>query len=729
MASRDFRYSTIISAATFVALLLVSAIAVWTGYWFSQKVLDQELARQEEHLKLIAELHVQKKLAQLQDHVRGLARDPALLLEIRARDIAGMEAFLQQALQTEEAPKLDIVFLVPQDGTPNLNAPPGDARIAPIVTYATNNPAPGLVRLLRSDPTAGPALYAFVVGIRIVNPETGENVGRLVGGLVLNDNAYPLQGLLDRTGLASVSLTIEETVVARAIRKDTYDIDLNPDEDQDRHSDREITFTIPFSIPGAGLPIVLQATAGSNSAEQLQSAYLGLLPVVIVLIAALSLAQSVFVRRITKRSLSKLSGYAAMAAIPDGGRSGVPAFEPGLIRDFNNLGKAFEQVFNVLRTSEKRVESVIDRAPALIFAKDLDGRYTIANAQFLSTFDIRRDQVIGNRDDTFFPEHIALEMRAFETASGDKEDGSAREMTLTSPSGERVFLGASFPLKDETGNTYAHCTILSDITDRKKVETALIHAKEEAEFANSAKTSFLAGVSHELRTPLNAIIGFSEMIAGEVLGKIENRNYVEYARHIQSSGTHLLSLIGDVLDLSVIESRKETVREEALDIEGLGEDCLRMIREQANEAGVEVRSEIDMRGHALKADARRIRQILINLLTNAVKFTPAGGHVLLTGEVGRDRRILLSVADDGIGMDEATRAHAFEPFMQGNSSMVRKAEGAGLGLALVKRLTELHNADLHCASAPGQGTTITIVFPAARSVSAPPQLQAEPPAD
>jgi PAS domain S-box-containing protein len=724
LATRDFRYSTIIAAATFVALLLVSAIAVWSGYWFAQKVLEQELNRQKQHLRLIVELHFQKQLLQLQSYVRGLARDPALLLAIRAEDNARMDAILRQAFHSPEGLNLDILFLVPRNSEAPLDVSPNPSRTGPIVTHAANHPAPGVVRLLRSDPVHGVTVYALVKGTRIIDPDTGNAVARLIAGIMLNDNSRILQGLLERTELASAALTVEETELAHAARDESID----PGTKQNGQPGSETSLTISFSA-AAGPPLVLKVATRSNPADQLRATYFGLLPVIAGLILALSLALSVIVRTITKRSLSKLANYATMAATTAGEHSEIPAFEPGPIEDFNNLGSSIEQVFDVLRTSENRAEAVIDRAPALIFAKDLNGRYTIANSQFLSTFDFSRDQVIGKADNDLFTEDFILEMRAFETAASERGEGAAREVTLTTPSGERVFLGASFPLRTEAGDTYAHCTILSDITDRKKVEIALLHAKEEAEFANSAKTSFLAGVSHELRTPLNAIIGFSEMIASEVLGRIENRNYVDYARHIQSSGTHLLSLIGDVLDLSVIESRKETVREEALDVEELGEDCLRMIREQAAEAGVEVRAEMDMRGHALKADARRIRQILINLLTNAVKFTPAGGHVVLTCKVGKDRRVLLSVTDDGIGMDRTTQAHAFEPFMQGNSSMVRKAEGAGLGLALVKRLTELHNAELHCTSAPGKGTTMTIIFPASRSVSAPPHIQAETPAD
>ncbi|WP_193183649.1 sensor histidine kinase [Nisaea sediminum] len=697
--------------------MATSGVIVWLGFWFAQKTLNAELHQHEQHYQRIVELEFRSKQEHLDGFLRILAQSGELARSLRQQDHATGARILEAAYYELENGELDLLQIVTVPGGNVIDVSPGGFGLREALGDLASIPISAKRQVFLSGQGEYSGLYAVVGRTPIIEQESRVLIGWLIGGSILNDNTLVLDALLQDIGVLAAGLVVGGEMIAAASRSEVDDAGALI-----RNAAPDTVHTLPFRLSDDGPETELWVVPHISPVASLRNTYLALLPGIFGLTLMLAVGLSWFLRMITKRSLSELSRYAgAVAATMEGGRD-VPKFEPGLIRDFNQLGETIERVFDGFRASENRTDSVIDRAPAAIYAKDLDGRYIIANAQFLSMFGFERERVIGATDRDLFSEDLISEIQAFETANKNHGAGNAREITIPVAGADRAYLGAIFPLKGEEGQVYAHCTILADITDRKRTENALRQAKEEAEFANSAKTSFLAGVSHELRTPLNAIIGFSEMIAGEVLGRIENRNYVDYARHIQSSGTHLLSLIGDVLDLSVIESRKENVREEALDIEELGADCLRMISDQAASAGIEVSSDIDMRGRALRADARRIRQILINLLTNAVKFTPRGGHVRLLGNVSETGRIRLAVMDNGIGMDEVTQAHAFEPFMRGSTSMVRHAEGAGLGLALVKRLAELHNAEMDCKSAPGQGTTISITFPAVRSVAAPPQL-------
>jgi PAS domain S-box-containing protein len=719
LTRHDFRYSTIIAAASFGAMLAISAIVVWLGFWFASQTLDAELERRHQHYHRFTELHFRTQLGHLENFLRVLSHNGVLVGRLREGNYSAVEELLGNAFFELDSGVLDILFVDPGGNQQIIDVSSSPYNSASIVRDAAAVPLSGGPRLITREMADGTVIAAFVSGLQIIDPISRAVTGRLFGGVILNDNSRVLRDLLDDTDLKAVALLVDGKTVSGV---STYD-QISGTRVEGSESGAATTgtkITIPFTVTVDGPETVIEAVRVASPIADLQATYLRLLPIVIGLIIILAAMLSGFIRLVTMRSLSKLSHYAdAVAATIEGG-SHIPHFQSGPIREFNSLGDTIERVFTAFRESEYRAESVIDRAPAAIFAKDLDGRYIIANAEFLSVFDLRKDQVIGGFNEDLFPDEFVQEIKAFETSAADREDGMAVELTAPTAHGERAFLGVIFPLREDTGVIYAYCTILADITERKKAEIGLRHAKEEAEFANSAKTSFLAGVSHELRTPLNAIIGFSEMIVKEVLGKIENRNYVEYAEHIQSSGTHLLSLIGDVLDLSVIEARGEAVSDEALDIEQLGDDCVRMITDQASSAGIDIITDINLQGHALKADARRIRQILINLLTNAVKFTPRGGRIELSGCLQADGRIRLTVTDTGSGMDAATKAHAFEPFMQGSSSMVRNAEGAGLGLALVKRLAELHDAKLDCITAPDEGTTISILFPASRSVAAPP---------
>ncbi|MCB9960365.1 MAG: hypothetical protein H6843_17345 [Rhodospirillaceae bacterium] len=244
-------------------------------------------------------------------------------------------------------------------------------------------------------------------------------------------------------------------------------------------------------------------------------------------------------------------------------------------------------------------------------------------------------------------------------------------------------------------------------------------ARDAAELANEAKSTFLANVSHELRTPLNAIIGFSEMIRLGILGREPASRQTQYAGFIHDSGRHLLDLINDLLDLSKAEAGQLTLHEEAVDLGTAVEDCLRLLLPAADQAGVAIEARrADFDGATLLADSRKLRQILLNLLSNALKFTPQGGQVTLTAAFPPDGGLALSVADTGAGMTAEQLERAMLPFVQVGDAPNRQVPGTGLGLPLTKQLIELHGGRLEMDSTPGQGTTATVHLPAERVISA-----------
>ncbi len=253
-----------------------------------------------------------------------------------------------------------------------------------------------------------------------------------------------------------------------------------------------------------------------------------------------------------------------------------------------------------------------------------------------------------------------------------------------------------------------------DVSESYRAEVELRAAKEEAEVASRAKSDFLAGVSHELRTPLNAIIGFSEVMQNEMFGPIGNSHYREYATDIHESGHHLLSLINDILDLSKIEAGKFELHEETVTVTDTIEAALRLVRQRAEKKGLELTRAVAPRLPQLYADGRALKQVLLNLLTNAVKFTPQGGRVTIGANLGPGGELVLTVADTGVGMSAEDLEQALTPFGQAESDIARDQEGTGLGLPLTKHLVELHGGSLTIESAPGAGTTIRATFPAQR---------------
>ena len=243
----------------------------------------------------------------------------------------------------------------------------------------------------------------------------------------------------------------------------------------------------------------------------------------------------------------------------------------------------------------------------------------------------------------------------------------------------------------------------------KNLRAALI----SADSANRAKSQFLAVMSHELRTPLNAIIGFSEMLIGEMFGPLGHARYREYARDIRSSGAHLLALISDILDLSRLDAGATELHEQNINLADLIDPVLRMIYDQAAKANVTLERRIEPRLPLVRADKRRLRQVLINLVSNAVKFTPAGGHVSLS-VFRAGPELAVSVADTGIGIAPEDIPKAFERFRQIDNTLSRKFEGTGLGLPLARQLMELHGGRLVLESELQKGTTATIYLPQER---------------
>jgi two-component system cell cycle sensor histidine kinase PleC len=237
-------------------------------------------------------------------------------------------------------------------------------------------------------------------------------------------------------------------------------------------------------------------------------------------------------------------------------------------------------------------------------------------------------------------------------------------------------------------------------------------AKSRAESQNQQKSMFLANVSHELRTPLNAIIGFSEIIKDEVMGPVGHPQYKEYVTDINSSGVHLLSLINDILDYSKAEAKKLEVESVDVDISKISHSCLRLVEPRANEAKVKLVEHLPEKNVVLSADPKRMKQIILNLLSNSVKFTEEGGEVSLTVEEDiLDNTIRVIVADNGIGIAPKDISKAMAPFGQIDSSISRRYEGTGLGLPLAKKLTELMHGVFELKSEVGLGTTVTLTFP------------------
>ena len=371
---------------------------------------------------------------------------------------------------------------------------------------------------------------------------------------------------------------------------------------------------------------------------------------------------------------------------------------------------------DALRHSHERLLRVIDAVPVMIGATDRTGRYVFVNECWAALIGIEARRLIGRRpaearDDEWAQNAEALNARLI---AGELPPASFEEF-FTSPDGARRVLltTKTVLLEQEAPSTVV--TVSVEITERKNAELTLLAAKEMAELANRSKTEFLANMSHELRTPLNAIIGFSQVMGEEMMGPIGTPRYIGYARDIAASAEHLLGIINDILDVSKLEAGKLEVFEETVDVRKAVRDLLLLVEERARESGIRIETAIEEDLPALRADARKVKQILLNLITNAVKFSHPGSKVTVEARLVAGC-IAIAVIDRGIGMDEAEVETAVTRFGQVASPWSRSQAGTGLGLPLAIGLAELHGAEVRIESRKGVGTTATVTFPKKRTL-------------
>ena len=294
-----------------------------------------------------------------------------------------------------------------------------------------------------------------------------------------------------------------------------------------------------------------------------------------------------------------------------------------------------------------------------------------------------------------------------------------RDFAYTRKAGEnaeRVISVSGNPFFDDAGRFLGFRGTARDITEKVLAERALREAKAVAEAANSAKSQFLANMSHELRTPLNAILGFSEVLQNGIAGPLQSRQ-IEYVGLIRQSGEHLLHVINEILDLARIDAGKLELHEEVINPRRLIDSCIALVTDRANAGLLHLSVEIEEDVPRLMADWTRLMEILLNLLTNAIKFTELGGSIAVIAERANDGGFRFVVRDTGAGMTPSEIEIALELFGQVDAGLARPHEGTGLGLPLARKLAELHGGSLTIESEKGRGTTVIVTLPPTRTVS------------
>jgi PAS domain S-box-containing protein len=356
---------------------------------------------------------------------------------------------------------------------------------------------------------------------------------------------------------------------------------------------------------------------------------------------------------------------------------------------------------------------VLDTATDGALVLDGEGRILRLNRSAEALFGVNATEMVGRQ----FVELLAEESRksATDYLDGLARNGVAsvlndgREVIGRVPAGGLIPLFMTMGRLSERGK---FCAVLRDITQWKNAEEELVAARRSAEIANQQKSEFLAKISHEIRTPLNAIIGFSDVIIEERFGPIGSERYREYLRDIRLSGTHLMSLINDLLDLSKIESGKLELSFTAVPVNRIVQESVALMQPEANRRRIIIRTSLAADVPKVVADERSLRQIVLNLLSNAVKFNVAAGQVIVSTAIDETGEVIIRIRDTGIGMSAKDIQTAMKPFQQ--VAGPSRFEGTGLGLPLTKALVEANRANFKIDSVPNQGTLVRISFPIER---------------
>lgn len=371
-----------------------------------------------------------------------------------------------------------------------------------------------------------------------------------------------------------------------------------------------------------------------------------------------------------------------------------------------------------LRGAEERYRSLFENAIDGTYISSLDGRMINANQALARINGYETPEELIEAVNDIAVEWYVDPKRRAQFAERVERDGTVRNFEseiYRHKTRERIWISENARLvRDAIGQPKHYEGTVEDITERKSFERQLMIARREAETSNRAKTEFLASMSHELRTPLNAIMGFSELI-GLMTRQESGANRVnEYANDIHASAGILFRLIEEILDYSKLESGKAHIEENQVDFAEIIKQCITMVSARAQKGEIDLTTALAADLPLVRGDYRRLLQIVLNLLTNAVKFTPPQGSITVKAGLEPDGSLALSVADTGIGIPTKDIDRVFEPFVQVNRSAFHQREGTGLGLAICRSLIELHQGRIEISSRPGQGTTVRVMLPPTR---------------
>ena len=408
------------------------------------------------------------------------------------------------------------------------------------------------------------------------------------------------------------------------------------------------------------------------------------------------------------------SGTALMLALMPADRPSETAVEPSPARDEGRPERMLEKVAK-LQVEVEELQSILETATDGVVVIGPEGEIRTMNRSASALFNYDDEETRGRPFVMLFAHES--QKAVLDYLGGLSGHGVASVLNDGREVIGREASGGFVPLFMTMGrltSSNGYCAVIRDITQWKRTEEELRNAKRAAETANAHKSDFLARVSHEIRTPLNAIIGFSDMMAGERFGPIGHSRYVEYANDIGRSGRHVLDIVNDLLDISKIEAGEMELDFTSVGLNEAIAEAVSLVQPQANSQRVIIRTALSQSVPNVVADLRSIKQIALNILSNAIRFTPSGGQIVVSTAYEANGSVVMRIRDTGAGMTRTELEQAMKPFRQVSASARNRGDGTGLGLPLTKAMADANRAVFSIQSAPNEGTLVEITFPSQR---------------
>ncbi|WP_052741794.1 ATP-binding protein [Kiloniella litopenaei] len=703
-----FRLSTVIAAAFLCLMLIVSGVVSFAGYWGARDAVRTDINSLGEKSKTIGRLLFNAHLQVSKSVLDLTVINEKVTKGLQSGDHELVADALNEAYYSQQDGDLDVLFAQIGQGTETIDVSASLFETDGLLQQALDNNQTRFMNEMFVTVEKGQTLYSILHKKEILHLNSGKVLGYLYAGVILNDATSVLNQINNNVGSSSLALVAGDAVVSQL---HNTSIGINTGASTLIEAEDVLALSLPLDIESADNQFLeLKIFYPQETVKNLGQNYLDIVLMMAVITFVLSLLSVWVVRRFSRTAIHNLKEYAAYVSLGKNQKQ----YAPSRIKEFNEIGGVLHQVVLDLEETEARAESILDNASAVIYYKDVQGRYLFVNKSYEDLFQVKKEQLIGQKDMEHLPADFSKEMAGNDLEVLKQNKAMTFEEQVHHDDGVHTYLSVKFPLKSGAGETVGICGFATDITDRIKVEKALRSAKEQAEYANRSKVEFLANMSHELRTPLNAVIGFSDLLKMQLKETLDDKQ-LQYIDDINQSGVYLLSLINDILDVSRLELHKVNIDEDYFDLNKTLEDACRMLKARAEEARVDLKIEPFEALPEMIGDQRRVKQIILNLVSNAIKFTPEPGLVRASTLVNDKSEIVLQVSDTGVGIAEDDLARVLDPFAQVENSMTRTREGSGLGLSLVRSLTDLHNGDLRIDSKLGKGTEITITFPASRT--------------